>query len=98
MIVKNLSIFYPIILVYYLIHFDDVCSHSTVFQSWEPHFFSLTSYVRLDIELTIFVALLWVFSRIIASFLYIGDHTVVKYSKWGLTKDLKRAKNISLSK
>ena len=53
-------------------------------KAWSPIFFSLSSYVRLDIELTIFVTFLWV----IAFFLYIGDHTVVKYSKWGPTKDL----------
>ena len=37
------------------------------------------------------------FSRITESFLYIGDQTVA-YSRWGLTIDLQRHKNISLFK
>jgi hypothetical protein len=43
------------------------------------------------------VALLWTFSNCMASFLYITDHTLLPYSRCGLTILLNTVRNISLS-
>ena len=62
-----------------------------------PRHLSVSWYVKWLIVLTNFVALLCTFSIAIISFLKRGVHTVAAYSKWGLTIDLYKFRNISLS-
>ena len=87
LIVKNLSIGIRSIW-FTIVNFNNIVLSLLYSKDGIPSFFSLSLYGRCFKQLTILVARLCIFSSTTASFLYIGDQTVVAYSTCGRTKDL----------